>query len=113
MGRMAEVEPDFFWEEAADGNRNLRHGTPDRNNQEVYYGTSGTMTCYMPEQGMNYKKAICYLNGFMGTAAFDFPMPFTVTPLVTGVSAGVTVTMNALLVTAATVTTGWVTVEGW
>ena len=80
MGRMAEVEPEFFWEEAADGNRNLRHGTPDRNNQEVYDGTTGTMTCYMPEQGTNYKKAICYLNGFTGTAAFDFPMPFTVAP---------------------------------
>ena len=85
--------------------------------QTTLTGSAGTAVCSQPEQGSSYKKVVIYLNGYTdaGTQTYTFPVAFTNTPYVYGLTAGVagaTASTSSVTFTVTT-QTGFVFLEGY
>ncbi len=84
--------------------------------------TAGNITYSMPFAGSSYKKFIAYANGYENDTTtaqtITFPVAFTNTPLVTGNSSGLSVSVSTTTLTInapdnTTTYTGWIIVEGY
>jgi hypothetical protein len=78
---------------------------------------TGTAVCSQPFGGSSYKKVVIYLNGYTdtGTQTYIYPVAFTNTPYVYGLTAGVagaTATTTSVTFTVTT-QTGFVFIEGY
>ncbi len=85
--------------------------------QTTLTGSAGTAVCSQPFQGTSYKKVVIYLNGYsdVGSQIYTFPTPFSKTPYVYGLAAGVSgATASTTSVTfTVTTQTGFVFIEGY
>jgi len=85
-------------------------------NQYTYAGSSsGSIVCSQPFNGSTYKKVLIRVVNLIGSATFTYPTTFSGVPIVTAVSAGISLSTSYLYVTVTTSSSvnGWVVLEGY